>query len=200
MIDVNIPPHVTIGSFLSDEPERLMGLISNWAKKRAVDYLNSLYRTKYKINDIQYTCLGKPFINNPYGVEFSISHSSNCAVVVIANNTIGVDLEKVRVFEHYKIAKRFFTAREFEVYYESNNKECKFWEIWTKKEAYVKYLGAGISYGMRNFDVYDQNLIKYFFCRVIGNYVFSIFLLKKLTTNGLYLSMRINVECMKQSL
>ena len=162
--------------------------ISNWAKNKVVDYVNSIYRTEYKIDDIQRACFGKPFINNPYGVEFSISHSGNCVVVVIANNVIGVDLENVRAIEQYKFAKRFFTTREFAIYYESSNKECKFWEIWTKKEAYVKYLGAGISYGLKKFDVYDEKLIKKFFYRTIENYVFSIFFAEEIDAKSIVIN------------
>lgn len=93
------------------------------------------------INDemINFDQLGHPTLNNK-DTFFSISHSNELVIVVISDEEVGVDLEKIRPFSFHKI-KRAFTNYELE-YLQKNPKQTI--KLWTIKEAVLKLLGVGI--------------------------------------------------------
>ena len=99
---------------------------------------------------------GKPYVANADNVFFNISHSGDYLAVAVADCQVGVDIEK-RKNANIGIAKRFFTEEEFDYISFDND---KFFEIWTLKESYVKYLGCGISGGLNTFSVVRDGEIK----------------------------------------
>jgi 4'-phosphopantetheinyl transferase len=92
---------------------------------------------------------GKPFIKDSDDINLSISHSYPFYAEAISDKPIGIDIEKIRDVNP-NIAKRAFTENERE--YTGSSKE-RFFEIWTKKEAYAKFTGNGLAEGFRSFDV-----------------------------------------------
>ena len=115
--------------------------------------------------------LGKPyFTSNRF--HFNISHSKDAFCVAVSDKQIGVDVEIIRN-TNLNIADRFFTAGEIE-YIRNGPKRKRLYEIWTKKEAYLKYLGEGLTVPLNSFDVY-YNIIN---CKIvtfeIDNYIISI--------------------------
>ena len=103
---------------------------------------------------------GKPSLAqdiNPAGLTFNMSHSGDRMLVgVVRNVMIGVDLEEVRPeAATLDVAARFFTPWE--------NAELKalfgaeqvtaFFNCWTRKEAYLKALGCGLSVDPRECEV-----------------------------------------------
>jgi len=90
-------------------------------------------------------------------VEFNASHSGAVALLAFARGrALGVDVEQLREnFDHAAIARRFFSEQEqrqllalapSEIYH-------GFFRCWTRKEAYVKAKGAGLSLPLHQFDV-----------------------------------------------
>ena len=53
---------------------------------------------------------GKPFLMNNQDYHFNISHTHNMIAVAVSNNSVGVDVEKIKEIDT-RIAKRFFTNR-----------------------------------------------------------------------------------------
>lgn len=107
---------------------------------------------------------GKPFCENS-DLHFSISHSGNFAVCAVGDRPIGVDIEKIRKV-NMQSARRFASEKEL-IYIFGHlpekadfESECtdtieRFFEVWTKKEAYGKMIGTGICYDMKNADISD---------------------------------------------
>ena len=101
--------------------------------------------------EIRYGIHGKPYAIN-VKTHFNISHSENITVLAISDAPIGVDTEIIRDFSAIT-AKKLFSEEELK-YISGNNKNSKeemqkaFYEIWTAKEAYLKYLGTGLSGGI----------------------------------------------------
>lgn len=100
---------------------------------------------------------GKPIIAES-DMEFNISHSGELAVCALSNTPVGIDIEKVRYIRNAdELANRFFGEEERKAFgrAESEEKEKRFFEIWTKKEAYLKLLGCGISTQLNKIDVWS---------------------------------------------
>ncbi|MBE6679177.1 MAG: 4'-phosphopantetheinyl transferase superfamily protein [Ruminococcaceae bacterium] len=83
---------------------------------------------------------GKPYFAD-LPIKFSASHSGGRVILAVSDREIGADIQKVNP-RSVRVAKRFFTERECE--YVGDNCE-RFFEIWTKKEAYAKWHGKGLA-------------------------------------------------------
>ena len=116
--------------------------------------LQIILHTGMKNEDISfdYGEHGKPFLHGRDDFQFSFSHASGYVAFVCGSGSVGVDIER-NDREKEKIAAKHFTENEYETIY--TLKEKTFAEIWTAKEAYVKYLGTGLSKGLNTFDVLD---------------------------------------------
>lgn len=141
-------------------------LICNEASKKA----------DIKSNEIQfeYNEHEKPSIKNLPEFHFSVSHSGNCVAFVSDTSPIGIDTEII-ADARIEIAKRFFSENEYKYILESENQNNTFYEVWTKKEAYVKFLGTGLSTPLSSFDVTNKNLSNNFYTKPISEYMLSIF-------------------------
>jgi 4'-phosphopantetheinyl transferase len=103
---------------------------------------------------------GKPALAEESGggkIRFNSSHSEERAVYAFTRDCeVGVDIEHVRdIPDMEQIAERFFSAREkaaFRELPESEQKEA-FFHCWTRKEAFIKAVGDGLSWSLDQFDV-----------------------------------------------
>lgn len=107
-----------------------------------------------------YSAAGKPALASAWsdsGILFNVSHSGGAALLAFSRKReIGVDIEKVRHdIELETIAQRFFSAREQQQLAETNcsKRYEAFFRCWTRKEAYLKAMGAGLSLPLGHFDV-----------------------------------------------
>ena len=118
---------------------------------------------------------GKPFLKNLNDFHFNISHTRNGIAVAFADSPIGIDIEKIKQDDRL-IAERFFVSDEFKYIYSSEQEQGKrFFEVWTKKEAYIKCLGKGLSMELNSFNVFDEcNRLKYNEIYV-DDYIISVF-------------------------
>ncbi|MFT7239170.1 MAG: 4'-phosphopantetheinyl transferase [Cyclobacteriaceae bacterium] len=100
---------------------------------------------------------GKPSVNNSAGLEFNLSNSYGKIVIALCiNDIIGVDIEQnTRPVEIQNIAKSFFSQPEIETLEKisDENKLIAFYNCWTRKEAYIKALGGGLSIPLDQFGV-----------------------------------------------
>src|SRR5262245_12535810 len=102
---------------------------------------------------------GKPELVHPAGLNltFNLSHSQEKALIGIARGRqIGVDIEYVKKdFEWQEIVERFFSSREVQMInaLPKDIQRRAFFTCWTRKEAYVKATGRGLSLPLKEFDV-----------------------------------------------
>lgn len=105
------------------------------------------------------TSRGKPFLCMPAGtgIEFNVSHGAGMACIALGRDrAIGVDVEKVRPRTALsRLAARFFTMNEQRRLAGVSEAERlrRFYEIWCRKEAVLKALGAGITSPLDKLDV-----------------------------------------------
>jgi|SRR5271165_223003 len=107
-----------------------------------------------------YSEFGRPRLARNLGsdaIEFNISHSAGVTLLAFSrHHRIGIDVEKVgREFNAVEIAENFFSQSErarlrhlpTELQHEA------FFRCWTRKEAFIKALGEGLSHPLDAFDV-----------------------------------------------
>ena len=122
-----------LGSYVGCDPERLTFLYSN---------------------------TNKPSLGSGHSagqVEFNVSHSGSKALLAFAHRReVGVDVEQIRNnFDHESLARRFFSSVEQkELAALQPSERCRgFFRAWTRKEAFIKANGAGLSLPLDGFDV-----------------------------------------------
>jgi len=107
----------------------------------------------------EYEAHGKPRLAamNPDDVCFNLSHAEELALCAVARGrAVGVDVEFVRRLDDAeRIAKRFFSPRESEIFcaLPPERKPGAFFNCWTRKEAFIKALGEGLSHPLNQFEV-----------------------------------------------
>ena len=96
-------------------------------------------------------------MQNSDGLRFNLSHSSGLAVIAVSSGrAVGVDIEKViPKSECLEIARRFFSEREYQALsaIHESERQRAFFACWTRKEAFVKAIGDGLSYALPEFSV-----------------------------------------------
>jgi 4'-phosphopantetheinyl transferase len=102
---------------------------------------------------------GKPGIENgeAAGLRFNASNAAGLAVIVVAwGRDVGVDVEELRpVPDADALVERFFALGERLAFQAlpAGERSAAFLRCWTRKEAYVKAIGAGLSMPLRRFEV-----------------------------------------------
>ena len=86
---------------------------------------------------------GKPYFAE-LPIRFSLSHSGDRVILAVSDREIGADIERI-LPRSLAAAKRFFTKEEQAYLQEAEDACARFYEIWTKKEAYGKWLGGGMA-------------------------------------------------------
>jgi 4'-phosphopantetheinyl transferase len=107
-----------------------------------------------------YSSKDKPALGDSHaasGLAFNISHSGGIALIACTRNRqIGVDVEQIRSnSDTAAISKRFFSSseqRELAALPAEQQQEA-FFRVWTRKEAYIKATGEGLSLPLHQFDV-----------------------------------------------
>jgi 4'-phosphopantetheinyl transferase len=91
------------------------------------------------------------------GIKFNLSHSGGVALYAFArDHDLGVDVERIRHdFEVEPLARRFFSPHEQNQLAgpSAAEKVEAFFRCWTRKEAYIKATGDGLSLPLTQFDV-----------------------------------------------
>jgi 4'-phosphopantetheinyl transferase len=120
-----------LGSYLSIEPHRLQ---------------------------FSYDSFGKPHLSdNAPSMSFSVSHCDDWGLFGFTHqHRIGVDLERVREGINVEdLAQRFFSENELRKLRSlppAQQREA-FYRAWTRKEAYLKARGEGLSFGLDRVEV-----------------------------------------------
>ena len=104
---------------------------------------------------------GKPGLAPECGgdatLSFNVSHAGALALYAVTRNrAVGIDLEDIRMdVECDSISEHFFSPRERRLLraIPSAQRPEAFFHCWTRKEAYVKARGLGLSIALDQFDV-----------------------------------------------
>jgi 4'-phosphopantetheinyl transferase len=100
---------------------------------------------------------GKPRLAVDGGLHFNLSHAQGLAAFAFTRaGDIGVDVEVIRPLAHLDgMARRCLTPAELRGWWglAVEDRVAAFFRAWTRKEAVLKALGAGVSGGLANVEV-----------------------------------------------
>lgn len=106
-----------------------------------------------------YNSYGKPslVVTDKELLHFNLSHSQELALIAVTQNCdVGVDLEYIRNdFPYAEIAAKFFSPTEVTNLRSlpPHLQTTAFFTCWTRKEAFIKATGKGLSLPLDKFDV-----------------------------------------------
>lgn len=105
----------------------------------------------------KYNAHRKPILADEQKIQFNLSHSRDLAIIAISkNHPIGIDIEYMQKKDILcDLAQRFFSPQEYAEYLSlpDAQKTAGFYNCWTRKEAFVKALGIGITCPLKSFTV-----------------------------------------------
>ncbi len=103
-----------------------------------------------------YNGRGKPELA-AFDLQFNVTHSREIALFAVTRTApVGVDIEHIRPnVTDDRIAERFFAPREVEALHalDPSVRREAFFRCWTRKEAFVKACGEGLSLALDRFVV-----------------------------------------------
>ncbi len=112
--------------------------------------------------EFDYGEYGKPAVRAAFQIlngrfEFNLSHSHGMALYAFAiGRVVGVDIEMIRpLSDANSIAERYFSRWEYQQYtaVPPTLRPQAFFNCWTRKEAYIKAIGDGLTCPLDAFDV-----------------------------------------------
>jgi 4'-phosphopantetheinyl transferase len=135
--DVDLAP--VRGSFSAEELARAEAMVSPTRRHR---FLARRWMAR--------SLLARETARGPKTVCWSASRSADLAAVAIADQRLGLDLERGHERRRWEqIVHRFFSEDECQAVVGS---PTRFLEFWTLKEAYLKALGRGLPGGLRTLE------------------------------------------------
>src|SRR5687768_4340971 len=164
---------------LDIEAEPLAGLLSDDERRRAERFVFERDRRRYTVARarlrqllgerlgaapeslrLAYGRHGKPALARrpaQRDLRFNVSHCGEVAAYAFTEGReVGVDVEEVRLLpDADEVAMRFFSQRERAAYLRlpASERPQGFFNCWTRKEAFVKAVGDGLSHPLETLDV-----------------------------------------------
>jgi 4'-phosphopantetheinyl transferase len=181
--DYVLPPHeVHVWRAFLDQPERSLSLfndlLSAEERARAARYhfeadrkrctiarglsrllLGHCLRCAPERLEFEYNAFGKPALaqGSNASLQFNVSHSGDVVLFAFAiDRALGVDVEQMKQeMASPEIAARYFSPAERQTLFTLRPEmRCEaFFACWTRKEAYLKARGDGLSLPLDRFDV-----------------------------------------------
>lgn len=107
-----------------------------------------------------YGLYGKPYLQRQLqrsAIQFNLAHAGKFALYSIARDRhVGVDVEYMRpIPEAFQLIERFFCSKEKIFLCNLSEDEFiqTFFQFWTRKEAFIKARGQGLSFPLTCFDI-----------------------------------------------
>lgn len=104
---------------------------------------------------------GKPYVAEMPDFHYNISHSGRWVVIAYGSSPVGIDVQSIREdVRDDALARRWFTPEEQADLLSTpeDSRRQRFFEIWTGKESYLKYLGTGLQQGLDSFSVLPDHI------------------------------------------
>lgn len=150
---------VRMARFLREEDARAFA-VSHVAMRQCLADILSVDEGLLQLSQDQHS---KPYLKGYQDrLHFNLSHSKDYALIAVSEQgAVGVDIEYHRErIDCLALSERFFAKAEhaFLLSVSESDRLSAFYDIWTAKEAYVKAIGQGLSYGLDRFSVVSSEI------------------------------------------
>ena len=160
--------------FVSPERRERIGRMKNDGMKRLSLYAGLLARMAVSVYSgvpaaelsFAVTGKGKPYCLSA-GCRFSLSHTPGMVVCAVSSSDVGADAERIRPMPERVVSR--FAAGERDFILGSADRGKRFFRVWTRKEAYGKYLGVGLAGG-----VLRENTLSPDFSRICHTFRYGV--------------------------
>ena len=88
---------------------------------------------------------GKPFLKDYPHIHFNLSHCTGTALCVVSDAPVGCDVENVAPILDEDLCRRACSEEELSRIRNSYRPTVAFALLWTRKEAFLKYTGEGLT-------------------------------------------------------
>lgn len=105
---------------------------------------------------VEQDSFGKPYLPEYPDFHYNISHSGRFVVIAYGDSPVGVDVQQMRLdSDRIHLAHRYYTPQEQAYVFDKDGscREDRFFQVWTAKESYLKYLGIGLRRSLNTFSV-----------------------------------------------
>lgn len=101
---------------------------------------------------------GKPYLADCPDLHYNLSHSGGLVLCALGDEEVGADVQ-IWQPDRIGLAEKICTAEERQALRAAEDPVRAFFDLWTAKEAYLKYLGTGIRRRMNSFRVEKDMVI-----------------------------------------
>lgn len=99
---------------------------------------------------------GKPYMHQPFLMQFNLSYSYNYIIIGVASEAIGVDVEYINpTFDYDLMLDACFMESEIQAITSSSESRQQFFKFWTRKEALLKATALGLGDYLTEFSCLD---------------------------------------------
>ena len=105
------------------------------------------YDPEKETDSVMRTETGKPYLRLHPELFFNISHSGEWIACALGNVPVGIDIQYHREINLEQTAGKICTPQEWKLFTQADTEKEKkniLFQIWTKKESYLKFTGEGI--------------------------------------------------------
>ncbi len=153
LLSLDIQDRIQAKVYQSDKQALLLGrlLLREYCKA---------FVNHFQWSMIRYSDYGKPYLLGGE-FEFNISHSGRYVICSVQKiGLVGIDIEEIKKM-NISDFKTIFCEEELLHLNSSKTPQRSFYKIWTRKEAFTKALGIGLSYTMNKMNslnnLFDEN-------------------------------------------
>lgn len=136
----------------ANDSSRSQLLLSRWLLK---NLLSEHTGREPVAHEFLYTENGKPFVNNPTPLHFSLAHCNTSIAIAIGDTPVGIDVENnQRKGQPWEQLHRFFNVdvgSRVEMLALEEDKKQFFFAHWTAMEAMVKMKGSKVAEERKHF-------------------------------------------------
>lgn len=112
--------------------------------------------TRYTLDNLKFTEFQRIYFDA--NLDFNISHSEEYIICAISEtNKVGIDIEKIKGLQIYDFENQF-SNKEWEEILDDNSLKA-FYSYWTKKEAFLKAIGTGLKFPLKNINIIDNKIL-----------------------------------------